>query len=54
MAIGLVMVYSSSIVKAGVPRNGLPGNPEHFIYNQASFMALGILLMVVVSKIYQV
>ena len=55
MAIGLVMVYSSSIVKAGVPRNGLPGDPEYFFRQQTVFMGLGVCIMYVVSRIpYQV
>jgi cell division protein FtsW len=55
MTIGLVMVYSSSIVKAGMPRNNIPGDPAFFFKNQAFFMGLGIFVMYVVSKVpYQV
>ncbi len=51
LVIGLVMVYSSSIVKAGVPKNGLPGDPEFFFRQQSIFMTISVVLMYVVSRI---
>ena len=55
MMVGLLMVYSSSIVRAGLPRGGVAGNPEFFFEYQAKFMMIGIFIMAVVSYIpYQV
>jgi cell division protein FtsW len=55
MMVGLLMVYSSSIVRAGLPRGGVAGNPEFFFEYQAKFMMIGIIIMAIVSYIpYQV
>ena len=55
MTIGLVMVYSSSVVKAGSPGSSISGDSLFFFRNQAVFMMAGILLMYVISKIpYQI
>ena len=51
MTIGFIMVYSSSIVRAGLPKGGLAGNPEYFFQQQGYFMAFGIALMYIVSRI---
>jgi cell division protein FtsW len=51
MSIGLMMVYSASVVKSGV----LFKNPEHFFHQQFRFMVGGLLLIGIVSRIpYQV
>ena len=55
MMVGLLMVYSSSIVRAGLPRGGVAGNPEYFFEYQAKFMMIGVVVMAFVSYIpYQV
>lgn len=55
MTIGLVMVYSSSVVKAGSPGSTISGDSLFFFRNQAQYMGLGIGLMFLVSRIpYQV
>lgn len=55
MTIGLVMVYSSSVVKAGSPGSSISGDSLFFFRNQAVFMGAGILLMFIISKIpYQI
>ena len=47
LSIGLVMVYSSSIVRSGVSR----GDPEHFFHQQLIFMGIGLVMMWIVSRI---
>jgi cell division protein FtsW len=47
LSIGLVMVYSSSIVRSGISR----GDPEHFFHQQLVFMVIGFVVMWVVSRI---
>ena len=55
MTIGLVMVYSSSVVKAGSPGSSISGDSLFFFRNQAVFMGVGILLMYTISKVpYQI
>ena len=55
MALGLLMVYSSSIVRAGLPRGGVAGNPDFFFEQQAKFMVMGVFLMAIISRVpYQV
>lgn len=51
MMIGLVMVYSSSIVRAGLPKGGVDGQPEFFFNHQILYMSIGIFLMFIVSRI---
>ena len=55
MTIGLVMVYSSSVVKAGSPGSSISGDSLFFFRNQAVFMGVGILVMYTISKVpYQI